>query len=127
MQKTPVFYFVGNKLDLVINSSANHQIINALNSVRHHHQSHHHHDHHHMEPPPAFKDLAAMVRKQWKSSYWEVSALYHWRIHRMFEFIVSSQCRQEHEHEKKDIDTSDHTGRISSRRRTSPHAKCSIL
>lgn len=87
-------------------------LLMALQSHSHHHHPHltmhHSHDHHH-ELNPALKDLAQLVRKQWKCSYTECSTLYNWRVipmfKELFKAIEASQFKQEqasHHHRKHD-------------------------
>lgn len=71
--RTPVFV-VGNKADLVpVRRTATHA------------------DHsQHWEPAVGFRDLSALIRKQWKWSYWEVSALHDWHVQSMFQRLLHS-------------------------------------
>lgn len=102
MQNVPV-YVVGNKADLCIG------MFNALRGhghgqhglSHHHHIPHyhnpgnqlHHYEHHNHDLNPAFKDLAQMVRKQWKSTYIECSAKYNWRVVPVFrELFKAIEC-----------------------------------
>lgn len=55
----------------------------------HHHRLHFHHNHHHWDDlTPAFKELANLVKKQWKCNYLECSAKYNWRIVPIFRDIL---------------------------------------
>lgn len=115
MSNVPV-WVVGNKADLCMNVLATMR----SHRHDHHHHPHHTHPHTHHPPPhpprhqllhttshhyhhyhqstaspyedilPAFKDLANLVRKQWKCSYLECSAKYNWRILPIFREIVKS-------------------------------------
>ena len=91
MQNVPV-WVVGNKADLCMN---------VLATMRSHRHDHHnprpllHSSQHQASSPyedltPAFKDLANMVRKQWKCSYIECSIKYNWRILPIFREIIKS-------------------------------------
>jgi len=113
MQRTPVFV-IGNKADCILASLASvrgghhHQFHPPHSSSHDHFQQHHHHHHHHHEPPPAMKELAAIVKKQWKSFYWEVSALHQWRVHSLFLRILEAVVQQRKEHDqRKDPDHHD--------------------
>lgn len=96
MQNIPV-YVVGNKADLCTN------VLNSMRGGHHglHHHSHsyhkpstsgHHHTVHHghtdHDLTPAFKDLANLVKKQWKCNYLECSAKYNWRLMPIFRDII---------------------------------------
>lgn len=103
LHKTPIFV-VGNRADLIL------PVLSSASRHHHHHHLHHHHDHHahhHHEPPAAFKELAALVRKQWKSSYWEVSALYQWRIQSLIFRLLEAVQRREQDI-RRDHDSRDH-------------------
>ena len=92
MQNVPV-WVVGNKADLCTN---------VLATMRSHWHDHHHQptlmfhsSQHQTSSPyddlmPAFKDLANLVRKQWKCCYLECSAKYNWRIVPIFREIIKS-------------------------------------
>lgn len=78
--------------------------MNVLATMRsHRHDYHHHHQRpslhlasqHQAASPyedliPAFKDLANLVRKQWKCSYLECSVKFNWRVLPIFREIVKS-------------------------------------
>ncbi|XP_074595629.1 ras-like protein family member 10B [Brevipalpus obovatus] len=92
MQNVPV-YVVGNKADLC------QSVLNSMKSGHHgHHHHHHHHHHQHYyshrhgsgseDLTPAFKDLANLVKKQWKCNYIECSAKYNWHIVPIFRDIL---------------------------------------
>lgn len=107
MQNVPV-WVVGNKADLCLN------VLTSAHRHRHDHHLHHStqqhliHSYHHSLPhllpgtshgsgtspyedlTPSFKDLANLVRKQWKCSYLECSAKYNWRIVPIFREILKS-------------------------------------
>lgn len=93
MQNIPVFV-VGNKADLcqsVLDSMrSGHHLIH--HPQRYHHYGQHKHGfnsaHHTEDLTPAFKDLANLVKKQWKCSYIECSAKYNWRIVPIFRDIL---------------------------------------
>ena len=91
MQNIPV-WIVGNKADLCMN---------VLATMRGHKDHHHHHHHHvhthyhvhhsaHEDLTPAFKDLANLVKKQWKCSYMECSAKYNWRVVPIFRDLIKT-------------------------------------
>lgn len=111
MQNIPV-YVLGNKADLCSNVLS--LIRSGPHSHHHHpHQLHTHHHHHEHDLNPALKDLAQLVRKQWKASYLECSAKYNWRIvpvfKELFRNIELSQkalAEQSAHHHK--VDKSDH-------------------
>ncbi|KAI1302304.1 Ras-like protein family member 10B [Halotydeus destructor] len=104
MQNVPIFV-VGNKADLckgALGLLKGHQH-HGHHHRHHHHHHHHHHSHHHShnhdhDLVPAFKDLAQMIRKQWKSFYCECSAKYNWRVvpvfKDLFRAIEASQLKQ---------------------------------
>lgn len=72
--RTPVFV-VGNKADLVpVRRTTTHADHNSQ----------------HWEPAVGFRDLSALIRKQWKWSYWEVSALHDWHVQSMFQRLLHS-------------------------------------
>ena len=136
MQNVPVFV-VGNKADLCRG------ILTALHSHHshhhHHHQLsyHHHHHHHHLEHDisPAFKDLAQLMRKQWKCTYFECSASFNWHIGPLFKELIKSielsqfkileqtghHRNKEHEHRESLKSTTLATNRNASTSRTSNH------
>lgn len=104
MQNIPV-WIVGNKADLCMN------VLATMRGHRDHHHHHHHvHLHHHSahdDLTPAFKELANLVKKQWKCSYIECSAKYNWRVVPIFRDIIKtidntmiseSSGRAEHHH-----------------------------
>jgi ras-like protein family member 10A len=92
MQNIPV-YVVGNKADLCTS------VLNNMRGSHHHGHYHHHHTsqfHHHSshhtdhDITPAFKELASLVRKQWKCNYLECSAKYNWRLIPIFKDILKT-------------------------------------
>lgn len=118
MQNVPV-WIVGNKSD---------QCLNVLASQRRHDHHHHHYHyphlhtshprhnifhprpllhHHHLGSPgtsvydeltPAFKDLANLVRKQWKCNYVECSVKHDWHVMPILREIVKSLDTNHRQH-----------------------------
>ena len=90
MQNIPV-WIVANKADLCMN------VLATMRGHRDHHHHHHHHHHVHLhhhsaheDLTPAFKELANLVKKQWKCSYIECSAKYNWRVVPIFRDIIKT-------------------------------------
>ncbi len=89
MHNIPV-WILGNKADLCMN------VLN-LKNLRGHHRDHHAHHHYHLhhhsaheDLSPAFKELANLIKKQWKCSYIECSAKYNWRVDPIFRDIIKT-------------------------------------
>jgi GTPase SAR1 family protein len=93
---TPVFV-VGNKADCAVPAAIS-RLTAAHPEHGHHHTHHHHHHHHHhhsADLPVAFKDLSALIRKQWKWSYAEVSVLRDWHVQSLFRRVLQSVSQSE--------------------------------
>lgn len=73
----PVFV-VGNKADC---------IVPAAGAAHPEHAGHHYS---HADLPVAFKELSALIRKQWKWPYAEVSAARDWHVHALFRRVLQS-------------------------------------
>ncbi|XP_054154299.1 ras-like protein family member 10B [Oppia nitens] len=132
MQNIPV-WIVANKADLCMNVLATIRGHKDHHHHHHHHHPHHHHHHqtHHHLPvhhhpahedniTPAFKELANMVKKQWKCSYIECSAKYNWRVTTIFRDImktiesqlIESRSGGEHHHHRDHSSTDYNTDQI---------------
>ncbi|CAG2162262.1 unnamed protein product [Oppiella nova] len=119
MQNIPV-WIIGNKADLCMNVLATIRAHKDHYHHHHHHQHHHHiHLHHHPaheDLTPAFKELANLVRKQWKCSYIECSAKYNWRVVPIFRDIIKTientlmnEGKVGDHHHHRDATSADHT------------------
>lgn len=109
MQNIPV-YVVGNKADLCTS------VLNNMKGSHHSHHRYHHYNRFHRpshhtdhDITPAFKELANLVKKQWKCNYLECSAKYNWRLISIFKDILKiiennqrsiemSSTHREHDH-----------------------------
>ena len=79
----PVFV-IGNKADCVVPATA------GLSRAPAAHPDHAGHHSHGADLPVAFKDLSALIRKQWKWAYAEVSAVRDWHVQSLFRRVLQS-------------------------------------